>query len=163
MSRRASRKTEYIMMISLNVLGYQRLYPNLEPQIKFNWDISLWTCICQLIKDMPVTYQSYPGISLWYFVWNRILRVNLTKPDLYQLSIFPTEKSKQLVQTHLSRDIQGYLTNLLVLGICVGNTFCFCLILSYPWFPHLFLLNFGISRDMLGSVIKTGHPRLSWC
>ena len=66
----------------------------------------------------------------------------MTKPDLYQLFAFPTEKSKQLeyISTHV-----------LVLeypGIVHMS--------SYPVISHLFLFNFGISRDRLGYIIKTG-------
>ena len=68
--------------------------------------------------------------------------VNLTKPDVYQLFAFPTEKSEQL----------GYIgTNVLVFGYPgIGH------MSSYPVISHLFSFNFGISLDTLKYVIKTG-------
>ena len=110
-----------------------------------NWDIpsfvetsSFWTCISQFGKRYPwiTRHVTYPGISLRYFVWNRILRVNLTKPYLYQLFAFPTEKSKQL----------GYIgTNVIVFGYpWIGH------MSSYSLISHLSSFNFGISWDRLG-------------
>ena len=96
-------------MISLVILGYQRLSIHMKPQIRLNWDIAFQTSISQFSIWYPgiTRHMTYPGISLWYFVWNRILRLNLTKPDLYQLFAFPMEKREQL----------GYIsTNELVLG-----------------------------------------------
>ena len=135
MSRLESWKPAYTM-ISLVIFRYQRLCLNLKPQVKFNGDISFWTCISQFSKRYPGTIQSvtYPGISLWYFVWNRIQRVNLTKPDLYQLFIFSTGKCKQLIQVG---------TNVLVLGYPRISHRS-----SYPWISNLFLLNFQLSRDI---------------
>ena len=48
----ASRKPAYTM-ISLVILGCLTLCSKLKPQIMLNWDISLSTCISNLMKDIP--------------------------------------------------------------------------------------------------------------
>ena len=98
----------------------------------------------QFSKRYPgiTRHVTYPRIFLECFVCNRILRVNLTKPDVSQLFTFPTEKSEQL----------GYIgTNVLVFGYpWIGH------MSSYPVISHLFSFNFGISLERLKYVIKTG-------
>ena len=78
----------------------------------------------------------YPSDILCEIGYGRILRVDRTKPHLYQLFAFPTEKSEQLVYLGTYVFVLGYPG--------IGR------MSSYPVISHLFLLNLGISRDRLG-------------
>ena len=98
MSHRAARKPVYTM-ISLVIKPLFWVIKDYDQ----NWNlkssktgISHNYSISQFDKRYPrmSLLVIYPRISLWYFVWNRILRVDLNKPNLYKLFIFPTEKNE---------------------------------------------------------------------
>ena len=150
-------------MISLIVLGYQRLCSNLKPQIELNWITSFKTCISQFNErypriTLPVTY---PWISHWYFVLNRIQSVYLTcrfsngekrQAGISQYKCTCLGISLDKSQVKLSWDIPQVLGYPwirrdvpIVPGWVTDRS-------SYPRISHIF----GISLDTSWQVINTG-------